>query len=135
MFLPHELLISCLIKSAGQYHPVSIKSRFTLSQEETETPAIDFNQRSRDSSKEDDIQAICEQRGFGRNPPLALQLKAIDQEYHYLLESQQSDRCEYVQKLYAWKSKQATQVCFKLELHKQQNCCNLQQNLISTHVK
>lgn len=79
-------------------------------QEEVETPAIDFNQLSQDSSKEDDIQAICEQRGFGRNPPLALQLKAIDQEYHYLLESQQSDRCEYVQKLYAWKSKQATQV-------------------------
>jgi hypothetical protein len=23
----------------------------------------------------------------------------------------------------------------KVELHKQQNCCNLQQNLISTHVK
>lgn len=81
-----------------------------LSKEEAETPAIDFNQQSRDSSKEDDIQAICEQRGFGRNPPLALQLKAIDQEYHHLLESQQSDRCEYVQKLYAWKSKQATQV-------------------------
>ncbi|XP_028398612.1 uncharacterized protein LOC114522180 [Dendronephthya gigantea] len=78
-------------------------------EEEAETPAIDFNQQSRDSSKEDDIQAICEQRGFGRNPPLALQLKAIDQEYHHLLESQQSDRCEYVQKLYAWKSKQATQ--------------------------
>jgi hypothetical protein len=87
--------------------------QYFLFQEETETPAIDFNQQSRDSSREDDIQAICEQRGFGRNPPLALQLKAIDQEYHYLLESQQSDRCEYVQKLYAWKSKQATQVCFK----------------------
>lgn len=81
-----------------------------LSQSETASPAIDFNQQSRDSSKEDDIQAICEQRGFGRNPPLAMQLKAIDQEYHYLIESQQSERCEYVQKLYAWKSKQATQV-------------------------
>ena len=66
--------------------------------------------KSKDSSKEDDIQAICEMRGAGRNAPLALQLKAIDEEYHYLLDQGQSDRVDYVQKLYAWKSKQATQV-------------------------
>ena len=82
---------------------------FSLLKEEPETSAIEFNQQSRDSSKEDDIQAICEQRGVGRHAPLALQLKAIDEEYHHLLDSQQSDRCEYVQKLYAWKSKQAAQ--------------------------
>ena len=71
---------------------------------------MDFNTKSKESSKEDDIQAICEMRGAGRNAPLALQLKAIDEEYHYLLDQGQSDRADYVQKLYAWKSKQATQV-------------------------
>ena len=49
-------------------------------------------------------------RGAGRNAPLSLQLKAIDEEYHYLLDQGQSDKADYVQKLYAWKSKQATQV-------------------------
>ena len=71
---------------------------------------MDFNMKSKESSKEDDIQAICEMRGAGRNAPLALQLKAIDEEYHYLLDQGQSDRADYVQKLYAWKSKQAIQV-------------------------
>ena len=71
---------------------------------------MDFNMKSKESSKEDDIQAICEMRGAGRNAPLSLQLKAIDEEYHYLLDQGQSDRADYVQKLYAWKSKQATQV-------------------------
>ena len=71
---------------------------------------MDFNMKSKESSKEDDIQAICEMHGAGRNAPLALQLKAIDEEYHYLLDQGQSDRADYVQKLYAWKSKQATQV-------------------------
>ena len=66
--------------------------------------------KSKESSKEDDIQAICELRGAGQNAPLALQLKAIDEEYHYLLDQGQSDKADYVQKLYAWKSKQATQV-------------------------
>lgn len=75
--------------------------------------------KSKESSKEDDIQAICELRGAGRNAPLALQLKAIDEEYHYLLDQGQSDRADYVQKLYAWKSKQATQVgsyCWKVNI-------------------
>ena len=71
---------------------------------------MDFNMKSKESSKEDDIQAICELRGAGQNAPLALQLKAIDEEYHYLLDQGQSDKADYVQKLYAWKSKQATQV-------------------------
>ena len=71
---------------------------------------MDFNMKSKESSKEDDIQAICEIRGTGRNAPLSLQLKAIDEEYHYLLDQGQSDKADYVQKLYAWKSKQATQV-------------------------
>ena len=70
---------------------------------------MDFNMKSMESSKEDDVQAICEMRGAGRNAPLALQLKAIDEEYHFLLDQGRSDRADYVQKLYSWKSKQVTQ--------------------------
>ena len=79
-------------------------------QKSSDDDDMDFNMKSKESSKEDDIQAICELRGAGRNAPLALQLKAIDEEYHYLLDQGQSDKADYVQKLYAWKSKQATQV-------------------------
>ena len=67
-------------------------------------------QSAKDSSKEDDIQAICMQRGYGTNAPLSRQLQAIDEEYKYLLESGQSGKADYVQGLHIWKSKQATQV-------------------------
>ena len=60
---------------------------------------------------EDDIQALCEMQGVGRNASFAAQLKAIDKEYHHLLDQGQSEKADYVQKLYAWKSKQTTQVC------------------------
>jgi len=83
---------------------------FFLQKSSDDYDDMDFNMKSKESSKEDDIQAICELRGAGRNAPLALQLKAIDEEYHYLLDQGQSDKADYVQKLYAWKSKQATQV-------------------------
>ena len=86
------------------------KMLYILIQKSSDDEEMDFNMKSKESSKEDDIQAICEMRGAGRNAPLALQLKAIDEEYHYLLDQGQSDRADYVQKLYAWKSKQATQV-------------------------
>ena len=62
-----------------------------------------------DSSKEDDIKALCEQRGVSRNAPLSLVLKAIDEEYHSLLDQNQSAKADYLQKLYNWKSKQSVQ--------------------------
>lgn len=42
--------------------------------------------------------------------PIALQLKAIDEEYHNLVNSGQSGKADHVMKLFAWKSKQASQV-------------------------
>ena len=65
---------------------------------------------AKESSKEDDIQAICVQRGAGSNAPLARQLQAVDEEYKFLLDSGQSGKADYVQALYIWKSKQALQV-------------------------
>ena len=46
------------------------------------------------------MQAICELCSARWNALLASQLKAIDEEYHYLLDQGQSNRADYVQKLY-----------------------------------
>ncbi|XP_030854513.1 uncharacterized protein LOC580673 [Strongylocentrotus purpuratus] len=71
--------------------------------------SLGLSTKSKDSSKEDDIQAICQQRGAGANAPLARQLQAIDEEFKHLLNSGQSQKSDYVQELYLFKSKQATQ--------------------------
>lgn len=52
---------------------------------------MDFNVKSKESSKEDGMQAICELHSAWRSAPLASQLKTIDEEYHYLLDQGQSD--------------------------------------------
>ena len=39
---------------------------------------------------QDDIRALAEQCGFGSNASATEQLKALDQEYHFLLEQGQS---------------------------------------------
>lgn len=55
---------------------------------------------------EDDIRALAEMRGFGANATATNLLKALDQEYHALLDQGQSEKADYVQKLYAFKQKQ-----------------------------
>ena len=57
---------------------------------------MDFNMKSKESSKVDGMQAICELHSARRNAPLASQLKTIDEEYHYLLDQGQSDSAYYV---------------------------------------
>ena len=47
---------------------------------------------------------------MGSSAPLALQLKAVEAEYHGLKEAGQTHKAEHVQQLYAWKSKKALQV-------------------------
>ncbi len=68
-----------------------------------------FNLQAQESSKEEECAAICQLRGVPQGSPLALQLKAIDEEYHHLLSSGQGGRADHVMGLFAWKSKQATQ--------------------------
>lgn len=62
------------------------------------------------SSMEDDITAICKLKGVSATAPLSQKLKAIDDEYHHLLDSGNSSKADYVQILYAWKSKQSLKV-------------------------
>ena len=69
-----------------------------------------LNLAAKESSKEEECDAIAALRGVGANAPLALKLKAIDAEYHHLIESGQSGRADHVQGLFQWKSKQAMQV-------------------------
>ena len=63
-----------------------------------------------DGSKEEEINAICKARNFGDNPSDADKLKALDQEYHYLMENNQSHKAEQVQLLYQFKSKKINEV-------------------------
>lgn len=69
-----------------------------------------MNTEARESSKAEECDAICKIHGVSPGAPLSLQLKAIDQEYHQLVNSGQSGKADHVQGLFAWKSKQATQV-------------------------
>ena len=52
--------------------------------------------KSKESSKEDGMQAIRELHSARRSAPLASPLKTIDEEYHYLLDQGQSDSAYYV---------------------------------------
>ena len=66
---------------------------------------------AKESSLAEECDAICRLHGVAAGAPLASQLKAIDAEYHQLLEKGQSSKADHVQALFAWKSKMASQVC------------------------
>lgn len=63
------------------------------------------------SSKEEEFLAICKLHGVAASAPIALQLKAVEAEYHTLKDSGQTHKAEHVQGLHAWKSKKIIEVC------------------------
>ena len=67
---------------------------------------------AKEGSKLEECLAICELRGCSASAPLPLKLKAIDAEYHHLIESGQSGKADHVMALFAWFSKQASQVLY-----------------------
>ena len=69
-----------------------------------------LNLQATESSKDEECAAICKLHGVDASAPLPLQLKAIDREYHSLISSGQSSKADHVMELFAWKSKQASQV-------------------------
>ncbi|KAK3093084.1 hypothetical protein FSP39_010869 [Pinctada imbricata] len=84
---------------------------FGLKKEEEAEALPSFNIQAKESSKDEECAAICKLRGVDAGTaPIALQLKAIDEEYHALVDSGQSGKADHVQGLYAFKSKQASQV-------------------------
>ena len=58
-----------------------------------------------ESGKLEEFEALCRQKGVGPEAPLALQLKAVEQEYIALKEAGNQAEAEYAQSLYVWKSK------------------------------
>ncbi len=69
-----------------------------------------FNVKAKESSKEEEVLAVAKLRGVEPTAPIALILKAVDEEYHQLIESGQSGKADHVMALYAWYSKKASQV-------------------------
>ena len=63
-----------------------------------------------DSSKEEEINAICKLRNVAANASVELKLKALDEEYHSLLQSGQTHKAEQVQLLYLFKVQQTKMV-------------------------
>ncbi|KAJ8308540.1 hypothetical protein KUTeg_013414 [Tegillarca granosa] len=83
---------------------------FGLKKEEGGEALPSFNFEAKESSKSEECDAICKLRGVDASTaPIALQLKAIDEEYHHLVNSGQSGKADHVMKLFVWKSKQASQ--------------------------
>eukprot|EP00795_Rhopilema_esculentum_P002968 gene2968-1222_t len=82
------------------------KSQDVLEEEEDKT-FDNLMDIASDSSKEEETRAICKSRGVHENSLLPAVLKALDEEYHFLLDQSQSSKADYVQKLYEWKSAQA----------------------------
>ena len=79
-------------------------------QNQHETSAAGTSLEAQESSLAEECDAICRLHGVPGGAPLPAQLKAIDTEYHQLLDKGQSAKADHVQALFAWKSKTATQV-------------------------
>lgn len=62
------------------------------------------------SSKEEEFLAICKLHGVAASAPIAIQLKAVEAEYHGLKDAGQTHKAEHVQMLHAWKSKKIIEV-------------------------
>ncbi|XP_043916075.1 uncharacterized protein LOC122792347 [Protopterus annectens] len=59
------------------------------------------------TGRQEEILAICKLHGIQGRPALEQQLKALDAEYHQLKDQGQSEKADYIQTLFTWKSKQA----------------------------
>ncbi|KAK3702575.1 hypothetical protein RRG08_042565 [Elysia crispata] len=76
-------------------------------EEKDEGPSL--NLQAKESSKEEEVFAICKLKGVDPSSPVSHHLKALDNEYHHLLDSGQSGKADHVQSLYVWYSKKVSQ--------------------------
>lgn len=97
--------LGCLFCTCLSMHMIVLTS-----QTHDETPS--FNIKAKESSKEEEVLAICKLRGVDASAPVSLQLKALDEEYHHLLDTGQSSKADQLQNLFVWYSKKASQVGF-----------------------
>ncbi|KAH9515341.1 hypothetical protein Btru_014190 [Bulinus truncatus] len=75
--------------------------------EKEDSPSL--NLKARESSKEEEVYAICKMKGVDISEPVSHHLKALDNEYHHLIETGQSAKADHVMSLYAWYSKKVSQ--------------------------
>lgn len=68
------------------------------------------NKLAEESSKEDEINAICKLRNISPTASNAEKLKALDMEYHHLKETNQHIKAEQIQGLYQYKAKKIINV-------------------------
>ena len=68
------------------------------------------NKAAKDSSKEEEIDALCMSRNVKSTASDVEKLKAIEQEYHYLIETGQSAKAEHVQQLGHFKTQKINAV-------------------------
>eukprot|EP00039_Didymoeca_costata_P011649 m.164552 g.164552 ORF g.164552 m.164552 type:complete len:1213 (+) comp15241_c0_seq1:163-3801(+) len=86
----------------AESHP-NLKEQVDLGKQSEDT----MKDMGSDANKNDDIRAICKLHGVGRSASLPEILVAIDKEYKKLISEGNSSRADYVQGLWAWKSKDA----------------------------
>ncbi|XP_070181396.1 uncharacterized protein [Littorina saxatilis] len=82
---------------------------FGLKKTEVADDIPSFNIKAKESSKEEEVLAICKLRNVESGAPVAMQLKALDEEYHHLLDSGQGGKADHIQVLFAWYSKKISQ--------------------------
>ncbi|XP_013067074.2 uncharacterized protein LOC106055386 isoform X1 [Biomphalaria glabrata] len=75
--------------------------------EKSDAPSLNY--KARESSKEEEVYAICKLKGVDISEPASHHLKALDNEYHHLIETGQSAKADHVMALYAWYSKKLSQ--------------------------
>ena len=84
---------------------LTISKPLTLQEQEEEVEG-----EAEQSSKEEEFIAICKLHGVSASAPIAIQLKAVEAEYHGLKDAGQIHKAEHVQMLHAWKSKKILEV-------------------------
>ncbi|CAF0731786.1 unnamed protein product [Brachionus calyciflorus] len=101
--------------------------------EEQEEKSIDSlvlqNRLAEESSKEDEINAICKLRNFNSNCSNAEKLKALDMEYQHLKETNQFIKAEQIQALYQYKAKKVINESKKDNINKENNNYIYQANM------
>ncbi|CAL1545798.1 unnamed protein product [Lymnaea stagnalis] len=75
--------------------------------EKEEAPSL--NLQAKESSKEEEVMAICKLKGVDPSAPVSHHLKALDSEYHHLINNGQSAKADHVMSLFVWYSKKVSQ--------------------------
>ena len=94
-----------IVKVSGNIRAYRVRIILLLQEQED-----DVEGEAEQSSKEEEFLAICKLHGVSASASIAVQLKAVEAEYHGLKDAGQTHKAEHVQMLHAWKSKKVLEV-------------------------